>query len=70
MSFDPEDPRHALQRNVERLFHNLVYQRPQATHFSERPPSFWINRLLALGFAVDFRFFQAAYNLVIPVVEL
>ena len=34
MSFDPEDPRHALQRNVERLLRNLVYQR-HATHFSE-----------------------------------
>ncbi len=35
MSLDPEDPRQTLQRDVERLFHNLVYQRPQATHFSE-----------------------------------
>ena len=35
MSFDPEDPRHGLQRSVERLLHNLVYHRPQATHFSD-----------------------------------
>ncbi len=41
----------------------LRFDRREETHFSERPPSFWIDRLLALGFTVDFRFFQAAYNL-------
>ena len=35
MTFDPEDPRRTLQRNVERLLRNLVYQRHPATHFSE-----------------------------------
>jgi HSP20 family protein len=35
MSFDPEDPRLTLQRNVERLLRNLVYQRHHATHFAE-----------------------------------
>src|SRR6185369_1152220 len=39
------------------------------THFSERPPAYWIDRLLALGFAVDFRFFQAAYNLELAAVR-
>jgi len=41
----------------------LHFDRREETHFSERPPSYWIDRLLALGFAVDFRFFQAVYNL-------
>lgn len=41
----------------------LFFAGHEDTHFSERPPSFWIDRLLALGFVVDFRFFQAAYNL-------
>jgi SAM-dependent methyltransferase len=40
-----------------------VFDRHEATHFSERPPSYWIDRLLALGFGVDFRFFQAPFNL-------
>ena len=35
MSLDPEDPRQTLQRNVERLLRNLVYQRHHSTHFSE-----------------------------------
>ncbi len=35
MPYDPEDPRLTLQRNVERLLRNLVYQRHHATHFSE-----------------------------------
>ena len=35
MSFDPEDPRENLQRSVERLLHNIVYQRLPATHFAE-----------------------------------
>jgi HSP20 family protein len=35
MSYDPEDPRRTLQRNVERLLRNLVYQRHHATHFAE-----------------------------------
>ncbi len=41
----------------------LFFHGHEETHFSERPPAYWIDRLLALGFAVDFRFFQAAYNL-------
>ncbi len=41
----------------------LYFQGDEETHFSERPPSYWIDRLRALGFAVDFRFFQADYNL-------
>jgi len=35
MSFDPEDPRQTLQRNVERVLRNLVYQRHHVTHFAE-----------------------------------
>ncbi len=35
MSLDPEDPRRTLQRNVERLLRNLVYQRHHSTHFFE-----------------------------------
>jgi HSP20 family protein len=31
MSYDPED----TQRNVERLFHDLVYRRHPATHFAD-----------------------------------
>ena len=34
----PPDPLENLQREVERLFHGLVYQRP-STHFAEQP---WI----------------------------
>lgn len=41
----------------------LFFEGHEDTHFSERPPSYWIERLRSLGFAVDFRFFQAAYNL-------
>jgi SAM-dependent methyltransferase len=41
----------------------LFFGGHEDTHFSERPPSYWIDRLLALDFTVDFRFFQAAYNL-------
>src|SRR5262249_7941665 len=41
----------------------LFFHRREETHVSERPPAYWIEHLLALGFAVDFRFFQAAYNL-------
>src|SRR6185369_7011708 len=41
----------------------LLFDRHEETHFSERPPSYWIGRLLALGFDVDFRFFQAPFNL-------
>ena len=35
MSLDPEDPRQTLQRNVERLLRNIVWQRHPATHFAE-----------------------------------
>lgn len=41
----------------------LYFHGDEETHFSERPPSYWIDRLRALGFTVDFRFFQADYNL-------
>ena len=41
----------------------LLFDRHEPTHFSEGPPSFWIDRLLALGFRVDFRFYQAPFNL-------
>jgi len=34
MSF-PDDPNETLQRELERLFHDLVYQRHPASHFSE-----------------------------------
>ena len=35
MSLDPEDTRQTLQRNVERLLRDLVYQRHHSTHFAE-----------------------------------
>jgi len=41
----------------------LLFDRHEPTHFSERPPAFWIDRLLALGMQVDFRFYQAPFNL-------
>jgi SAM-dependent methyltransferase len=41
----------------------LLFDRHEETHVSERPPSYWIDRLLGLGFTVDFRFFQAPFNL-------
>jgi ubiquinone/menaquinone biosynthesis C-methylase UbiE len=41
----------------------LMFDRHEETHFSERPPSYWVALLLRLGFVVDFRFFQAPYNL-------
>jgi SAM-dependent methyltransferase len=47
----------------------LHFHGDEHTHFSERPPSYWIDRLLRLGFAVDFRFFQAAYNLEVAAVR-
>ncbi len=40
-----------------------LFDRHEPTHFSERPPAFWIDRLLALGLRVDFRFYQAPFNL-------
>ena len=41
----------------------LFFDGEEETHFSEYPPSYWIEALLRLGFSVDFRFFQADYNL-------
>ncbi|HEY2386751.1 MAG TPA: methyltransferase domain-containing protein [Candidatus Binatia bacterium] len=41
----------------------LLFDRHEPTHFSERPPAFWIDRLLALAMQVDFRFYQAPFNL-------
>ena len=38
----PDDPSEALQRELQRLFHDLVYQRHPASHFSEtawEPPA-------------------------------
>lgn len=35
MSRTPDDPFENLQREVQRLFHDLVYQRHPATHFGE-----------------------------------
>jgi HSP20 family protein len=35
MSRDPEDPIEGLQREVERLFHSLVYRRHPSSHFAE-----------------------------------
>jgi len=35
MSDDPLDPLHRFQREVERLFHSLVYQRHPSCHFTE-----------------------------------
>ncbi|MCC6767362.1 MAG: methyltransferase domain-containing protein [Deltaproteobacteria bacterium] len=47
----------------------LYFGGDEETHYSERPPSYWVDRLLALGFTVDFRFFQAPYNLEIAAVR-
>jgi SAM-dependent methyltransferase len=47
----------------------LFFGGHEDTHFSERPPSYWVDRLLRLGFTVDFRFFQAAYNLELAAVR-
>ncbi len=33
----PSDPLENLQREVERLFHDLVYHRHPSTHFAEQP---------------------------------
>ena len=35
MAHDPDDTLEGLQREVERLFHDLVYHRHPATHFGE-----------------------------------
>src|SRR5262245_66652068 len=35
MARNPEDPIESIQREVERLFHDLVYHRHPASHFSE-----------------------------------
>jgi HSP20 family protein len=35
MARDPEDPIESIQREVERMFHDLVYHRHPATHFGE-----------------------------------
>jgi HSP20 family protein len=37
MSRTPPDPLENLQREVERLFHGLLYQRHPAAHFAEQP---------------------------------
>src|SRR5262245_47509947 len=37
MSNDPKDPRFNLQRNVERLLRDMVYQRRPASHFAAEP---------------------------------
>ena len=45
MGFNPDDPRFVLQRDVERLLRNLVYQGHPASHFSEpawAPPVDWV----------------------------
>ncbi|MCC6847252.1 MAG: methyltransferase domain-containing protein [Deltaproteobacteria bacterium] len=47
----------------------LYFGGHEETHYSERPPSYWVDRLLALGFTVDFRFFQAPYNLEVAAVR-
>jgi HSP20 family protein len=42
MARDPEDPIESIQREVERMFHDLVYHRHPAAHFSEpswKPPA-------------------------------
>ena len=35
MAHEPPDPLQSLQREVERLFHDLVYRRHPASHFAE-----------------------------------
>ena len=42
MARDPEDPIESIQREVERMFHDLVYHRHPASHFGEttwKPPA-------------------------------
>ncbi len=40
----------------------LFFDRVEPTHFSERPPSFWIDRLRNLGLKIRFRFSVEAFN--------
>ena len=37
MPRNPSDPLESMQREVERLFHDLVYYRHPSTHFAEQP---------------------------------
>jgi SAM-dependent methyltransferase len=53
----------AGRRADRRHARSALLRPPRGDALLERPPSYWIDRLLALGFAVDFRFFQADYNL-------
>jgi len=40
----------------------VFFDRPEETHFSERPPSYWLTALGDLGFHVSFRFSNEIYN--------
>ena len=40
----------------------IFFHRVEETHFSERPPSFWLAALRSLGFEVRFRFSGEAFN--------
>ncbi len=40
----------------------IFFGRSESTHFSERPPSFWVSRLVELGLFVAFRFSVVSYN--------
>ncbi len=40
----------------------LFFDREESTHFSERPPSFWIAILRRLGLEVQFRFSEVPFN--------
>jgi SAM-dependent methyltransferase len=40
----------------------IHFDRPEPTHITERPPSYWLAVLARLGFATRFRFSGSAYN--------
>jgi len=40
----------------------IFFKRPEPTHFSERPPSYWVAALEDLGLEVRFRFSGEPYN--------
>ncbi len=40
----------------------IFFERDESTHISERPPSYWLDRLRRHGFEVCFRFSEEDYN--------
>ena len=66
------EPRHALAEAVRILTPEglivgttpdpVFFQREESTHVSERPPSYWLDRLRRHGLEVCFRFSEEDYN--------